>query len=178
MTHLVAGHFYLSSNFKSPALIPEIHELHRDGEFFYAHRRDDGLKFVPALASDADGVALNLRRHLEFAVADEAGDLFGHGGFDALLDLDALPRVAERRNVRPGRFHALEADVALGEPAHDNFRERADFELVRGGELDFVFFKHDFCLAALEVEAVGQFLVGLVDGILDFHRVDLGNNVE
>ena len=53
-----------------------------------------------------------------------------------------------------------------------------DLELVLGGELDFGFLQHDLGLAALEVEAVGEFLFGLVDGVLDFHRVDLRNNVE
>jgi hypothetical protein len=33
-------------------------------------------------------------------------------------------------------------------------------------------------LAVFEIEAVGQFLFGLVDGVFDFHRVDLRNNVE
>ena len=44
-----------------------------------AHGGDDGLQFVAALAVHAHFVALNLRRHLEFAVADEAGDLLGDG---------------------------------------------------------------------------------------------------
>jgi len=152
--------------------------LHGRGKILRAHGGDDGLQLIPALAGHADGVALDLRGHFELAVADEAGDLLGNGRFNALFDFDDLPRVAERGNVRLGRFHALEADIASGEPAHDDFRKRLDFELVRGGELDFVFFKNDFPLAALEIKAVGQFLVGLVDAVLDFHRVDLGNNVE
>jgi len=61
------------------------------------------------------------------------------GCFHALLDFDDLPRVAERGDVRPGLFQVPEADVALGKPAHDDFRARLDFELVLGGELDFVF---------------------------------------
>jgi len=77
-------------------LIPEIHKLHGHGKILGAHRRDDGLKFVPAFAVDAHFVALNLRRHLELAVADEAGDLLGDGRFNALLDFDDLSRVAER----------------------------------------------------------------------------------
>ena len=75
-------------------------------------------------------------------------------------------------------FHALQTDVAPGEPAHDDFRERFDFELVFRGEFDFVFFEDDFRFAPPEIEAVGEFLFGLVDGVLDFHRVDLRNNVE
>ncbi len=159
-------------------LIPKVHKLDGHGKILRADGGDDGLQLIPALAGHADGVALDLCGHLEFAVADEASDLPGDGCFNALFDFDDLSRVAERGNVRPGCFHALEADVALGEPAHDDFRERVDFELVPGGELDFVFFENNFPCAALEVEAVGQFLVGLIDGVFDFHRVDLGNNVE
>jgi len=165
-------------SFEKKFSLPEIHKLHGHGKILRPHGGDDGLQFVPALAGHTNGVALDLRRHLEFAVADEAGDLFGNGRFNALFDFDDLPRMAERRNVRPGRFHAFEADVALGEPAHDDFRERLDFELVPGGELHFVFFENNFRVAALEVEAVGQFLAGLINGVLNFHRVDLGNNVE
>jgi hypothetical protein len=35
-----------------------------------------------------------------------------------------------------------------------------------------------FPFAILEIKTVGQFLSGLVDGVFDFHRVDLLNNVE
>ena len=85
-------------------LIPEIHKLHGHGKILCAHGADDSLQFIPAFAGHADGVALNLRRHLELAVADEAGDLLGDGGFDALLDFDDLPRVPERRDIRFGLF--------------------------------------------------------------------------
>ena len=143
-----------------------------------AHGGDDGLQFVAALAVHAHFVALDLRRHLELAVADEAGDLLGDGALDAIFNFDALPRVAERRDVRVALLHAFQADAALGEPADDDFIQRAHFELVVGGQFDFGFFQNDFPFASLEIEAVGQFLFGLVDRVLDIHRVDLRNNVE
>src|ERR1039458_4939880 len=159
-------------------LISEIHKLHRHGKFVGAHGGDDGLQFVAALAVHAHLVALNLRGHLELAVADEAGDLLGYRALDAVLDLDALPRVAERRDVRLGLLDAFHADTALGQSADDDLIQRADFELVVGGELDLGFLQHDLPFAGFEVEAVGQLLFGLVDGVFDFHRVDLRNNVE
>ena len=67
---------------------------------------------------------------------------------------------------------------ALGELAHDHFHERADAEFVLRRQFDFIFLQLDFGVAALEIKAVGEFLFGLVDGVLDFHRVDLRNNVE
>ncbi len=143
-----------------------------------AHGGDDGLQFVAALAVHAHFVALDLRRHLELAVADEAGDLLGHRALDAVFYFDALARVAERRDVRRTLLDAFHADAALGELADDNLIQRADLELVVGGQFDFRFFQNDFPFASLEIEAVGEFLFGLVDGVLDFHGVDLRNNVE
>src|SRR5213594_1249574 len=73
-----------------PTSVAEILELERHGEIMGAHRGNDGLKIVLALAGHADLVSLDLRRDLEFEIADEAGDLFGHGGLDALFDRDDL----------------------------------------------------------------------------------------
>jgi hypothetical protein len=53
-------------------LLSKTHELHGHGKFLRAHGGDDGLQFFAALAVHARFVALNLRRHLELAVADEA----------------------------------------------------------------------------------------------------------
>src|ERR1700690_1088306 len=99
----------------APASISEIYELHGHGKFMGAHGGDDGLQFVAALAVHAHFVALDLCRHLELAVADEAGDLLGDGALDALLDLDALARVTERRDVRVALLDAFHADATLGE---------------------------------------------------------------
>jgi len=138
-----------------------------------AHGGDNGLQFVAALAVHPHFVALNLRRHLELAVTDEPGDLLGHVARDAVFELDELPGVAERRDVGVALFDALEADAALGELADDHFVQRADFVVVLGGQLDLRLFQNDLGLAALEIKAVGEFLFGLVDGVFNFHGVDL-----
>src|SRR5438874_3465717 len=136
--------------------IPEIDELDRHGKFFGADGGDDGLEFVAALAVDAHFIALDLGRHLEFTVADEAGDFLGHGAFDALLDLDDLARMAERRDVRVALLDTLEADAAFGELADHHLIERADLEIVFRSQLDLVFLEHNFGFAAFEVETAGQ----------------------
>src|SRR5437867_1143951 len=75
--------------------VPEILELQGDGEILRAHRADDGLQVVLALTGDADLLALDLRGDFQLETADEASDLPGHRGLDALLDSDHLPGVAE-----------------------------------------------------------------------------------
>src|SRR5579859_6045423 len=72
-------------------LIPEIRKLQGHRELVPANGSDDGLQFVATFAVDADFISLNLRRDLEFAVANETGDLLGHIGGNALLHFDLLP---------------------------------------------------------------------------------------
>src|SRR6266542_5968924 len=91
-------------------LFPEILEAQGHREILRAHGGDDGLQLVPVPARNADFFALNLGGYLEFAVADEAGDLFGDGRFDALLDGDELPGMAERRKVWLAFINVFEAD--------------------------------------------------------------------
>src|SRR5271170_7251686 len=118
-----------------------------------ANGGDDRLQFIAALAIDAHLVALDLRGDLEFAIANEAGDLFGHLAGDALFELDFFPRVPERRDIRVGGLHALETDSAFGEFADHDFVEGADLEMILGAQLDLAFLQDDFRLAALEIEA-------------------------
>src|SRR5438034_912163 len=58
-------------------LIAEIRELERHWKVLRPHCRDHRLQVVPALAGHADLFVLNLRRHFELCLADEASDLFG-----------------------------------------------------------------------------------------------------
>src|SRR5437867_378970 len=107
--------------------IPEILEPDGNRKVLGANGGNDCLQFVLAFACDANFFALDLRRDLELSVADEAGDLLGDGRFDALLDFDDLPRMAERRNVRLAFVHTLEADAAFRQLAHDDLYERLYF---------------------------------------------------
>ena len=134
-----------------------------------AHGGKDGLEFVAAFAVHPHLVALNLGGYLEFAVANERGDLLGHRALDSILKLDGLPGVAERGDFRIALFDAFQADAALGELANDHFVERSDLVIVLGGELDFGFFQDNFRLAALEIKAVGELFFGLINSILNFH---------
>lgn len=164
-------------SFRAP-LIPKIPELHIHWKIMAAHGGDDRLQIIAALARHANFVALDLRRHLEFAVADEGGDLLGHAGFNAVLELDDLTRMAERRDIRITLLDAFHRDATLGEFANDNFIQRADLEIVVGGQFDLRLFQGDLPFASLEIEAIGEFFLGLIDGVFKFHRVDLRNNIE
>jgi hypothetical protein len=95
--------------------IPEILELHGHGEIVCPHCADHRLQIIAALASDSHLAVLDLRGDFKFSIADKSRDLFGDVRCDALLDLDDLSRVAERRNVRVALLDILHADVALGE---------------------------------------------------------------
>ena len=105
------------------------------------------LEVVAALAGDADGVALNLGGDLELGVADEGGDLLGDGASRPSLILMTWRAWPSGEMSGLAFLHAFEADLALGEPAHDHFHERADAEFVLRRQLDFVFIELDFGVA-------------------------------
>ena len=159
-------------------LIAEVRELERHGEVLHPHGGDHRLQVVPALAGHADLLLLNLRGHFELSLANKAGDLFGNLGLEALFDLDYLARVPQRRHVRFALLNVLEADIALGDFADDNLIQRFQLERVLGGKLVLILFKHDGRVGPPEIKTVGQFLVGDVHGVLDFHRVDSADDIE
>ena len=128
----------------SKKLVAEVLEAEGDRKIFGAALGHDFLEIVAAFASDADVVAHDLGGDFEFGVADEAGDLLGGGGVDALLDDDLLAGVAEGGNVGIFAFDVFEADLAFGQFVHEDFVEGGDFELILGGEIDLVFFEFDF----------------------------------
>lgn len=78
------------------SLVAEILKIQSHREVVCAHGRDHRLQVVPTLSSHTNLVAENLCCDLRFGIADEACDFFGDGSFDALFNLDRLPRVAER----------------------------------------------------------------------------------
>ena len=144
----------------------------------FTHGGDDGLQIIATLAGHAHFVALDLRGDFELFIADEGGDLLGYARFNAVFQFDDLARMAKRRDVRVALLDAFHGDAALGELAHDDFVERADFEIVVGGQFDLRLFQADLPFAALKIKAVGEFLFGLIDGIFQFHRVELRDDVE
>src|SRR6516164_3593754 len=178
---IAAGHIPRAvPGFKSRCrlLIAEVCELERDWKVFRPHRGNHRLKFVPAFAGHADLLVLNLGGYFEFRLADIADDLFGNIGRNTLFDLNQLPRMPQRRNVRLALLDAFEADIAFGNLADDNLHQRLQLERVVGGEFDLVFFEHDFRRGPFEIETVGQFFPGHIHGVLDFHRVDLADDIE
>src|SRR5438094_1041455 len=119
-----SARFVFAATLTPPLSVPEILEADGEGKILGANSRHDRLQFVLALARHANFFALNLGRDLELPLADEAGDLFGHGSLDALFDFDDLPCMAEWRKVRLAFVHILEADAAFRQLADDDFHER------------------------------------------------------
>ena len=61
-----------------------------------ANGGDDRLEVVTIFSRHPNLFILNLGGDFNFGVADEAGDLFGDGRFNSLLDLDGLAGMTER----------------------------------------------------------------------------------
>jgi len=164
--------------FSDTSLIAKVLETDCDRKFLALDRGDGGLQIVTAFSSDADLLVLDLRGDLEFGLANEGGDLLGHGCFDALLDFDGVARMAEGRNFRLALVDVLHADLPLGQFVDDDFMQGAHLEFIVRRQLDFVLIENDLRFASFEIKSRCQFLFGLVDRVLDFHRAHFRNNVK
>src|ERR1051325_690331 len=111
-------------------LIPKIGELQGLRKIFSADRSNHRLEIVAAPTVDTNLLILNLRGHFEFALTNQARDLFGQSWFDALFDFDHLTGMPQRRDVRRTHLNTFETDVPFGELAHDDFAQSLDLELV------------------------------------------------
>jgi hypothetical protein len=96
--------------------------------------------------------------------------------YDTTVDVDMLPQMLM------SRVEVVTGGVALDdddEPHAANLLgDLIECPHVVGRQLDLGFFQRDLPFAVLEIKPVGQFLLGLVDRVFKFHRVELRNNVE
>src|SRR6266550_6134464 len=86
-------------------LVPEIFEIGRDFEIFAAHKLNDALQFVLLFPSHANLPVLQRALHLEARFLNRLDNLLRLFALQALPNLQFLPRVAQRRNIR---FHLLD----------------------------------------------------------------------
>lgn len=158
--------------------VSKILKTESERKIFGADGGDHRLEIVPAFPGDTNHFSLDLRGDLDSELTHEGRHLLGHGRLDALLDFDHLPGVAEWRNVGFSTVDIFGTDPALGQFSDHHVHERFHSERVLRGQFDFVFFKKDFRRAVFEIKPSGQFFARLIDGIFNFHGVNLGNNVE
>src|SRR5512142_1148024 len=153
-------------------------ELQRNSEVALADDVDGPLQVVLAPADHADLVALNRRLHLQLGVLDGLDDRFRFLALDALNDLRSLPDRAERRLLDLSVIEGLERHLPLDEPAFDDVLQAAQLPLVVADQNELVLAQLDLALASLEIEALRQLLLRLLDGVRDLLHVGLRNDVE
>src|SRR5690606_30503064 len=157
----------------------EVHELERDVEIRALQQRDRRLQVVAALRLHAQLVALDLALDaLRGLVADDLRDLLRVVAADALLDagLDAVLLAARERLAG---VEGPQRDAALDELLLEHVEHGLDALLgVRLQQDPALAAEFDRRADPLEVVPLRDLLLGLVDGVLQFHRVDLAHDVE
>ena len=95
-------------------LIPEIFEVGCDFEIFAADKLNDALQFVLFFPSHPNLPILQRALHLEAGFFDRLDYLFCFFPFQALLDFQFLPRVAQRLNIGFHLLDVTQVNAALG----------------------------------------------------------------
>src|SRR5882672_6489478 len=157
--------------------VPEILELQRDIGDALPHQRNRGLEIVLLPSRDAYGGSLDARLDLHLRVLEELDDALRLLLLDAGLDVDWLLHLGadllDRLRVEHPRVHP-----ALRALREQDVRHLLELEIVvrveRQQELGLL----DARVRALEVEAVRDLLVRLIDCVLQLDLVDFGNDIE
>jgi len=96
----------------------------------------------------------------------------------ALFQVNFLTGPTHGGKFRLFGLQIFQGNSAFGQFANDDFPQGIEFELIVGGENEFVLLLGNFPRDALEVETAGQLLAGHEQGVAQLRHVDLGNDVE
>ena len=145
-----------------------VHEIDGKIKLKALDKVDALLEVVLALAADSNFVSLNLGLHFDSLILDLLDERLGLILRNAFLEFDLL---FDRHSARGLFFRVVDLsriDSALHEFAKNNVSHLLELALVATDQSDLVLLENDFGVRALEVEAVHEFLLGLVDCIADF----------
>src|SRR6266511_943480 len=172
---LEAKHTFQTQTLRTIRVVAEL-----EGEaFVVVFEEGDGLlEVVPALDRDAELVVLDLRLDLEAGLADGLGERLGLVLGDP-LDERALNAVgAAAGGLGLAALQGLERDLAPHELVLEDVQGGLGALVGLRGDRDTVAGPLDRSAGVLEVEPLGQLLLGLVQGVVDFLAVDVGDDVE
>nr|WP_158496532.1 hypothetical protein [Micrococcus cohnii] len=155
----------------------EVDEL-QVGVLEVLEHRDGRLQVVAGLRGHAQLVALDGGLHgLGALVADQLRDLLRGGLVDALLD-GGLETVLLAGGVGFAGVEGLQRDAAFNELRLEHVLHRLDAFLGGGLHEDLLAGEVDLRADALEVVALGDLLLCLVQSVGDLLTVDLADDVE
>src|SRR5882724_2284171 len=167
---------------KRSASVAEVleHEIDLQLVLLAARQLDRALQIVTALPGDADGVALDGALDLELAVLDRLDDGLRLLGLDPLHEAehlgDVLAALLDRAVLEAAQRHA-----ALGHLLHQDHAGRLQALLGGAADLQPLLGRAHLLerrLRALEVVALIDLLLRLLEGVVHFLLVHLADDVE
>src|SRR5450830_907420 len=153
-------------------------ELKRDAEVLFPDQRDGALKVVFVAAHHAHLVALNGGLHFQLGVLESSDDGFRLVRLDSLHDFYMLPDRTHGRLLDAAVIEGLERDLTLDELALHDVPDAAQLLLVIADQNDLLRRQLDRALAALEIEALRELFLSLLNGVRHFLVIGFRNDVE
>src|SRR5215469_9681518 len=158
--------------------IPEIPELQRKIGDRLLYQHDGSLQLVLLPTGDAYRIALNAGLHLHFAVLDEANDLLRALLLDADADRNRLLDLVPADLFDAAELERPHVNSALRELPDQHVGHLLQLEVVVRVECQQLVLVLDASVRAFEVEARGDFLVGLVEGVAQLDLIHFRDDVE
>ena len=160
-------------------LVAEVVELQRDLKVLTLEQTHHFLKVVALLAGDTNGVALGLAADsLGTFFLDQSVDLASLVGRDSYLDGDDQSNRVMTGLFDLAVFETTQRNSSLDEAFFEHDLEGVQSVFADRSECDHKVFLLNGRFGVLEIEAGGDFTLGLVDRILDFLVINFGNNIK
>ena len=136
------------------------------------------MQIVALGAGNTHCIALDAGLYLHLAILDHPYDLFGFFGFNAILDLDHLFDLVATDFLDLAQVQKAHIHITLGHLVGQYVTHLAELEFRVGKRGQIALFLFDTGVAALEVETGSDFLVGLINGILDLNQIGFRDGIE
>src|SRR5687768_1735480 len=156
-------------------------EFELDAEVFVAEKGHCGLKVISRRGRDADLIALNRRLHLlELRILDRGGDFLCGVAVQGHLELYLLGDLVATGGLHVADVEILRRYPALDELCLEHLEQRLHPELALRREIQGSLGAAEFNRRnrALEVIALRDLLLRLIDGVVDFLEVHSGRDIE
>src|SRR5450759_3715522 len=167
------------SSYPISLVAPVIRELQIDAKVLLLDHRDHFLQRIAILAADPHYIALDGGLRFFLRILDQLHDLPRLFDWDPLLQGDLLFYRASGGWLQRTVGQSFQGYAALDQLLLEDVVHRLHLEFIGGVKQDRVGALHrDLGLRVLQIEASADFLHRLLDGVGNFRKVDLADDIE
>src|SRR3989338_2984275 len=160
--------------------LPVIHELHCEREVCGPQSRDDRLQIILVTTGHSHLIVHDLSLDLQLLIFDHGYDPFCIFLFDSYTELYSLTDGAPGSRFRGVVLERFQVNSALDKFGLQDIDRALQVKIIGCGYSDHLFLlvEVDRRVQSLQIVSLSDFISGLVDGVVDLLKVNVGDDIE